>query len=124
MDYFYVGTGSPVGGLQNLYFKTKYTAKNYFVAFDLHHFSLARPTLNLADINKPQIDKNLGFEFDFIFNYSLNKITNIEAGYCFMSATNSLEYVKKGTVDKTNLLPQWAYLMINIRPEFLNNNKK
>jgi hypothetical protein len=118
MDYFYVGTGSPVGGLKNTYFKTKYTAKDFFVTFDVHNFSLAKATLNTSDVNKPEIDKNLGYEFDLIANYTLNKFTVIEAGYCFMSATNSMEYVKKTTLDKTNHLPQWAYLMINIRPDF------
>ncbi len=119
MDYFYVGTGSPVGGLKNAYFKTRYSAKDFYITFDIHNFALARPTINTLDVvAKPEIDKNLGYEFDLVANYSLNKFTNIEAGYCFMSATNSLEYVKKQTMDKTNHLPQWAYIMINIRPDF------
>jgi len=124
MDYFYVGTVSPVGGLQNAYFKTRYSTKNLFITFDIHNFALAKPTINNSDVAKPQISKNLGYEFDLLVNYSLNKITNIEAGYCFMTATNSMEYIKKGTMGKTNHIPQWAYLMINIRPDFLNKNKK
>lgn len=118
MDYFYVGTGSPVGGLQNAYFKTKFTAKDLFVTLDVHHFALAKPTFNKALPGSPAINKDLGYEFDLVSNYSLNKFTTLEFGYSYMAATNSMEYVKKGTVDKTNLTPQWAYLMINIRPDF------
>ncbi|MBC7914239.1 MAG: alginate export family protein, partial [Pyrinomonadaceae bacterium] len=46
MDYFYVGTGSAIGGLQNAYFKTKYTSKTFALACDIHHFALAENMLN------------------------------------------------------------------------------
>jgi hypothetical protein len=118
MDYYYVGTGSPVGGLQNAYFKTKYASSNFFITVDAHHFRLAQATVNAADPAKANIDKNLGYEFDVVANYTLNKFTTIEAGYAFMLANNSTEYVKKGTMNQTNHTPQWAYVMINIRPDF------
>jgi len=120
MDYFYVGTGSPVGGLNNLYFKTKYTAKDFFIALDYHHFALTKTQyLRGADGTAgAQFDNALGSEVDLIVNYNLNKFTNLEFGYCFMKATNTLEYSKLGTTDKANKSPTWAYLMINIRPDF------
>jgi len=119
MDYFYVGTGSPVGGLQNAYFKTKYAAKDFSVTLDAHKFLLAETSYNTVNSPKTPLDKNLGYEFDLVANYTLNKFTVLEAGYSLMKATNSMEYIKKGTTYKTNLTPQWAYLMINIRPDFL-----
>jgi len=118
MDYFYVATGAPVGGLLNPYFKTKFTTKDFFVSLDIHNFQLAKPMLNTLDANKPELDKNMGFEFDFIANYTLNKFTTLEAGYSFMKATNTLEFVKRGTLDSYKHTPTWAYLMINIRPDF------
>lgn len=118
MDYYYVGTGSPVGGLKNAYVKTKYAAKDFFVTLDVHNFSLAENMLNTTVSSKPALDKNLGYEFDLVFNYSLNKFTTIEAGYAYMAANNSTEFVKKGTMNQTDRTPQWAYLMINIRPDF------
>ena len=118
MDYFYVGTGSAVGGLQNAYLKSKFTTKDLFITFDVHNFSLAKTTLNKAIAGSPAISKNLGYEFDLLGNYTLNKFTTLELGYSFMAATNSMEYVKKSTIDKTDHHPQWAYLMINIRPDF------
>lgn len=117
MDYFYVGTGSPVGGLQNAYFKTKFTAKTFAVALDLHHFSLAQ-NLNTAPQSAPTLKKNLGNELDLVINYTLNKFTVVELGYSFMAASNSLEYVKKGSINQTDHTPKWAYLSINIRPDF------
>jgi hypothetical protein len=120
MDYYYVGTGSPVGGLQDAYFKVKYQANNYFVSLDAHNFRLAENTVNSLDVDKANLKKDLGYEFDFIANYTLNKFTTLELGYAFMLANNSTEYVKRTpvTMDATNHRPTWAYLMINIRPDF------
>jgi hypothetical protein len=118
MDYYYVGTGSPVGGLQDAYFKVKYQANSFFVSVDAHNFRLAENTLDPNNPDKASIDKDLGYEFDVIGSYNLNKFTTLEAGYAFMFANNSTEYVKKGTMDMTNQRPQWFYLMINIRPDF------
>jgi hypothetical protein len=76
--------------------------------------------VNTLDVDKANLKKDLGYEFDFIANYSLNKFTTLELGYSFMLANNSTEYVKKTppTMDQTNHRPTWAYLMINIRPDF------
>ena len=124
MDYFYAGSGSAVGGLINPYFKTKFTTKDFFLALDIHNFSLAKPMLNTLETDKPEFNKNMGFEFDFIANYTLNKFTTLELGYSFMKGTNTLEFVKKGTVNTYNRSPNWAYLMINIKPDFIPHPQK
>lgn len=121
MDYYYVGTGSPTGGLQNAFLKFKYQANKFFITFDAHNFQLAE---DMLDATKTSIDKNLGYEFDLVANYTLNKFTTLEAGYSFMKANNSTEFVKKGTMDQTNHNAHWAYLMINIRPEFKFSTKQ
>jgi hypothetical protein len=118
MDYYYVGTGSPVGGLQDAYFKVKYQTNLFFVSLDAHNFRLAENVQNAADPDKINIDKNLGYEFDFIANYSLNKFTTLELGLSYMKANNSTEYVKRSTMDLARHDATWAYLMINIRPDF------
>jgi hypothetical protein len=118
MDYYYVGTGSPIGGLQDAYFKVKYQANAFFLSLDAHNFRLAEDVANANDPDKLNIDKNLGYEFDFIANYSLNKFTTLELGVSYMKANNSTEYVKRSTMDQTRHDAQWAYLMINIRPDF------
>ncbi len=118
MDYFYTGTGSPTGGLSDPFFKIKYGSKNkrFSAGLDYHYFSLAK---DMKDINGNAIDKYLGSEFDLITNYSLNKITTIEFGFCSMAASKSMEYAKGITPGISKLTGLWSYVMINIKPEFL-----
>jgi hypothetical protein len=120
MDYFFVGTGSPVGGLQDFYIKTKFANKNLVLSFEPHYFSLAEATPNkLSDAVKgSQIDSKLGVEYDFTATYTLNKFTTVEFGYSVLEGTNSLEYAKSATMDKTRKTGVWSYLMLNIRPDF------
>jgi hypothetical protein len=120
MDYFYVGTGSPAGGLKNIYFKAKYTSNLFAIGADYHHFSLAK---DMKKADGTVIEKELGNEVDIVLTYALNKFTTIESGYAMMYASNSMPFAKgQATTDivadtyrKTG---SWFYLMINIRPDF------
>ncbi|GAB2833365.1 alginate export family protein [Ferruginibacter profundus] len=118
MDYFYVGTGSPTGGLSDLFFKIKYGSKNkrFGAGLDYHYFSLAK---DMKDVNGNAIDKYLGSEFDLVTNYNLNKITMVEFGFCSMAAAKSMEYAKGITPGTSKLTGLWSYVMISIKPEFL-----
>lgn len=120
MDYFYVGTGSAAGGLQDAFLKFKYAGTRLTTTFDMHYFALAAPTLNkMPDAAAgAKLDPKLGTEYDFVATYSLNKFTTLELGYALMNGTNSLEYSKQGTMNQKNKLGTWGYLMINIRPDF------
>ncbi|OZI05147.1 hypothetical protein BWI93_27090 [Siphonobacter sp. BAB-5385] len=125
MDYFYVGTGSPSGGLQDSFFKSKYAHKRLTASFDVHYFALASPVLNRSiDGTLPSsIQGSLGWEYDFVATYLLNSFTSLELGYSFMQGNNRLEYVKQNTVNQKDKQGQWAYLMLNIRPDFLAKNQ-
>lgn len=118
MDYFYVGTGSPTGGLSNPFAKIKYVSakKRFNTVLDYHYFSLAK---NQKDVSGNAIKKYLGSEFDLVMNYALNKITTIEYGFSVMAATKSMEYAKGITPNAAKLTGTWSYLMISIKPEFL-----
>lgn len=118
MDYFYVATGSPTGGLSNPFFKIKYAgrSKRFSAGLDYHYFSLAK---DQKDINGNAIDKYLGSELDLVTTYSLNKITAIEWGFSVMAATKSMEYAKGITPNTAELTGTWSYLMISVKPEFL-----
>ncbi len=120
MDYFYAGTGSPSGGLQDAYLKFKYTGKRLITSFDIHYFALANTTFNrMPDVPAATpLSSKLGMEYDLIANYSLNKFTTLEAGYAITNGTNTLEYTKQGTMNQKDKVGTWAYLMINIRPDF------
>jgi hypothetical protein len=57
---------------------------------------------------------------DLKMSYNMTKMINIEAGYSFMQATNSMASAQVKNVANANLTPQWAYVMVNIKPNFLN----
>lgn len=118
MDYFYVGTGSPAGGLNDPYFKIKYASKSkrFTAGLDYHYFALAK---DQKDLSGNAINKYLGSEFDLLTTYSLNKFTTLEWGFSVMAASESMQYAKGISPGTAQLTGTWSYLMINIRPEFL-----
>ena len=120
MDYFYVGTGSATGGLNNFYVKGKYTGNLLGFGIDFHHFMLNK---DMMKADATVIDKNLGTEIDLQLNYNINKFTNIELGYSLMNATNSMPFAKgqattDAGADVYRKSGTWFYAMINIRPDF------
>ncbi|GAA4458330.1 hypothetical protein GCM10023189_30400 [Nibrella saemangeumensis] len=124
MDYFYVGTGAPAGGLKDAFLKFKYSGSRLTTTFDVHYFTLAATTFNkMPDApTGAKLDAKLGVEYDFVATYGLNKFTTLEFGYALMNGTNTLEYTKQGTMNQRDKIGTWAYLMINIRPDFLAAN--
>jgi hypothetical protein len=120
MDYFYVGTGSPAGGLNNPYLKVKYSSNLFAFGIDYHHFSLNK---DMKKADGTTIGKKLGSEIDFLLNYTLNKFTAIELGYSVMNATSNMAFAKgQATTDAAaanfRKTGNWFYAMINIRPDF------
>ncbi len=119
MDYFYAVSGAPNGGLSNPYLKVKYISADARFSTELanHYFYLAQNQKNTAG---QAIDKYLGTEFDLTTSYKLNKVTTVDLGLSYMAATSSMEYAKNITPGTAHLNPVWAYLQINIKPDFLN----
>lgn len=120
MDYFYVGTGAPAGGLSNPYLKVKYTGSKLTAGLDFHLFYLDK---EMKKGDKTAVDKSLGNELDFLLNCNMNKFTNIELGYSIMNATNSMSFAKgQATTDieaaNYNKTGNWFYLMIRLAPDF------
>jgi hypothetical protein len=118
MDYFYAVSGSPAGGLSNPFIKVKYTSANKRFTTEIadHYFSLAK---NQKDISAQPVNKYLGTEFDLTTGYKLNKATQATIGVSYMAAKQSMEYAKNLAPGSTHLHPVWAYLQLNITPEFL-----
>ena len=113
MDYFYVGTGSPVGGLQDAYFKVKYATNVLSLSADFHNFFTDKLT-------KGTTTKQLGREIDLQLSYTMNKFTNIELGYSIMKASNSLSIAKAQAATSTyNKEGNWFYAMLKFTPDFL-----
>jgi Alginate export len=121
MDYFYVGTNSPAGGLNNAYLKAKYTGNALSFGVDYHAFSLNKITTKGDGTLLP--NASLGNEIDFLLSYNMNKFTNLELGYSVMMATDNMTFAKgQATTDAAaanfNKTGTWLYLMVNIRPDF------
>lgn len=118
MDYFYAVSGSPTGGLSNPYLKIKYASANKRFTTELanHYFMLAQ---DQKDINGAPVSKYLGTEFDLTTGYKLNKFSDLGLGLSYMAATRSMEYAKNIAPGSAGLHPVWAYLQLNIKPDFL-----
>jgi len=120
MDYFYVADGFGTSGLIDTYVKAKYKAKdNLMLSLDVHQFSLPNAVTDESGI---ALEKTLGQELDFTFNYALTKVVNIEGGYSTMFSTKTLTSAKVKNVANADNSSNWAYLMISIKPEFLIKN--
>jgi len=117
MDYFYAVSGAPTGGLSNPYLKAKYSANRLSLELANHYFYLSQEQ---KDINSQPVSKYLGTEFDLTTGYKLNKFTNVDLGLSYMAATASMEYAKNIAPGAARISPVWAYLQLNIKPEFLN----
>jgi hypothetical protein len=127
MDYFYVadpyglsGNNALSPGLMNLFLKMKYRLRdNLMVNLDVHEFYAGNNVPNLATAaTDDKLDRRLGTEIDFVLQYNMTKQIAIESGYAVMFGTNTLDKLKAPAVDKRNI-GQWAYLMLNIRTDFL-----
>lgn len=118
MDYFYASSGFGAQGLLNYFLKTKYNLKDNLTLFaDLHCFEAANTLSNGAGGKQ---NSYLGTELDLRLSYNFTKMINFEAGYSFMQATKSMASAQVKNVANANLTPQWAYVTVNIKPNFLN----
>ncbi|MBC8054020.1 MAG: alginate export family protein [Sphingobacteriaceae bacterium] len=111
MDFFYAPTGSPAAGLKNYYVKSKFTANTFSVTADFHRFDAYHTTSSGT--------KHYAHEIDLVTSYTLNKFTTIDLGYSRAFATQNLASAKGVTVASADKSPDFAYLMINIKPDFL-----
>ncbi len=121
MDYFYAGTGSAAGGLNNPFLRVKYTNNALTLGIDYHHFSLNK---DMAKADGSTIGKNLGNEIDLGMNYTISRVTNIELGYSTMFATSNMAFAKGQAVtdaaaDNYRKTGNWFYASLKFMPDFL-----
>lgn len=113
MDYFYAASGFGKGGLVDYYAKAKYkTSDKFQLSADLHQFSSAAVITGTTK-------KSFGQELDIVGSYSLTKMIGFEAGYSHFFGTSLIASPTVKNVTNANLGSNWAYLQINVKPEFL-----
>lgn len=114
MDYFYAASPFGKGGLTDYYVKAKYkTSDKFLLSTDLHQFNSA------TSIGTGENKRNLGQELDLVGTYSLTKQITIEGGYSHFFSTPLLTSPTVKNVAHATTNANWAYVMINIKPDFL-----
>jgi hypothetical protein len=114
MDYFYASSPFGTGGLTDYYVKAKYKPSDKFLlATDFHQFNSA------TGIGTGDNKKNFGQEIDIVGTYTLTKQIAIEGGYAHFFATRLLTSPAVKNVPNAQKNNNWAYVMINIKPDFL-----
>ncbi|MDP2424253.1 MAG: alginate export family protein [Bacteroidales bacterium] len=118
IDYFTnVEEQTKGAGLNDLYLKAgvKLSDKTDFYA-DYHYFLLQ----NDYKVAGKEINKYLGSELDLGFSIKFAKDINLQLGYSFMLANESMKYFKEGNPDK---YADWGWVMLTINPTFLVSGK-
>lgn len=93
--------------------------ENLSLQSDFHAFFSEN---NFIDTNALTINKYLGFENDWLLNYTLNDATKMELGVSYLSPTASLSVIKKG--GNPDLLNYWAYFQLTFKPTLFTYTKK
>jgi hypothetical protein len=112
MDYFYVASGFGNKGLQDYYIKTKLKPGNrWALTGDVHEFYAASAIAGMS--------KQFGTEADATASFALTKMIGFEAGYSHFWNTATLTSPTVKNIKNAGSNSNWAYLSVNIRPEFL-----
>lgn len=119
MDYFYAASPFGKNGLVDYYIKSKYKVSDKFwLTADLHQFNTeAKITM---PSNSSNSKKSFGQEIDIVGSYSVSKQIIIEAGYSHFFNTALLTSPAVKNVVDARTGANWAYLGINIKPDFLS----
>ncbi|HTX87435.1 MAG TPA: alginate export family protein [Bacteroidales bacterium] len=90
-------------------------------------FSLPYSYLNVADkANKTpytQVSKSLGNEFDLMYVYSPFKNFDLNAAYCLILPTHTME-LQRGLAVGTSKFAQYVYVQVTYKPNFYSSEKK
>ncbi len=114
MDYFYAASAFGKGGLTDYYVKAKYKASDKFLlSTDVHQFNSG------SSIGTGDNKRNFGQEIDIVGTYTLTKQIAIEGGYAHFFATSLLTSPAVKNVANAKSNANWAYVMINIKPDLL-----
>lgn len=116
MDYFYAASPFGTGGLIDYYLRCKWKiGQKGILAADAHQFSSATQLMNPA---KPaDKSKSLGQEIDIVYSHTIAPNVTLEGGYSHFFSTDLLSSPVVKNVPGARSGADWAYIMINIKPE-------
>jgi hypothetical protein len=120
MDYFYVADEFGKNGLVDYYIRSRYKPNTkWILSLDAHQFTASNKVTSGDGV---ELNQNFGTEIDLTATYSLSRVITIEGGYSSFFATPTLASAGVKNVGNADLQANWAYLMINIKPDFLQKN--
>jgi len=113
MDYFRnFSTHTAQGGLVDYALTFHYNiSKQFSMRNIVHYFQLAKTNISTG------INKNLGFENDFVIKYTLNNVSELEIGYCFFLPTETLKSIQN---IENKSFSQFAYVQFTVKSRVLN----
>lgn len=130
MDYFYVGNAhgqeGRITGLTDIFLKTKFklNEKNFLSA----HFHAFSSPVDVFEVNpdgtlsETAYSNSLGSEIDLVWLFKISPDIKMNVGYSHMIATETMEAIK-GFNGSKDVINNWAWVMIQIKPEIFNSKK-
>ena len=112
MDYYYAASPFGKKGLIDYYLRSKYKSEKFWLTADAHQFTSAS-SIEGYDT------RNFGQEIDLVASYALTKTISFEGGYSHYFSTNALTSPSVKNVSNARSNANWAYVSINIKPEFI-----
>jgi hypothetical protein len=113
MDYFYAGSGFGKGGLVDVFARIRYQANSRFsITADAHSFSSASSIPNVPG-------RRFGEEVDVIASWLITRDVSLEGGVAHFFNTAALTSPSVKNVANAKQGANWAYLMLNVKPQFI-----
>jgi hypothetical protein len=112
----------PSGGLVNYSGGVTYALNdklNFSGTYYLNYLARDMKIKNAATNKTEFVQNNLGSEIDVVVDYKFSPETAIQLGWCTYFATDGTKLLKFKNTKTDYELPQYAYLMLTIKPKFL-----
>ena len=105
----------PKGGLVNYFGGVNLKlGKKLSSEITYYRFSLAKD----MKVGKVDVEKNIGSELDLVLNYKFSPEAAIQFAWCTYMVTDGTEMLKFKSTSINTKFPQYAYLMLTIKPQF------
>ena len=115
MGYFLRPESTRLAGLLDIYLSLKKSFTDKFSCIiDYHYFTLPNDYKNPQ--NQQFVKRYLAIETDISSKYDISKEVQLQGGYSFLKASQSME-IMQGRGDSKKL-DHWFYIMLTVKPTF------
>ena len=130
MDYFYVGNHGNSVGLQDIYLKLDYKKNKFLAGAAFHYFMSAADVRDWDNFNSTgaitAMSSGLGMELDTYVGYKHSKGVIFKAGISGMFDSETMRVLQNhvnGTAPAMGASNYWGWVMLIVKPTFLNGKK-